>query len=417
MGPGFAPISGSDDAVPSEPSHQMRPRATAGLTIAACALSIALVGCGAELPAFFTAATPPPSAARGATIGSGAVKVGLILPLSAAGQAGTAASSLRNAAELAVGEFQNPNIQILVKDDGGTPEGAREAAEDALAEGAELLLGPLLAPTVQAAAEAARVANRPIVAFSTDASVAERGVYLLSFMPESEVKRVVAYAAGQGRRSFAALVPETPYGLVAEAAFRSVVEARDAQVVAVERYQADGSAMEAAVARLASALSGASPEADALFIPDGGEGLAALSQYLRAAGIGPKVKVIGTGVWNEARVFELPALQGGWFAAPDAAGFNAFATRYRERFGSEPTRIATLGYDGASLIAALARTQGAQRFSETVLTNPAGFNGADGVFRFRQNGVNERGLAVLEIRNGAAVTVSPAPKALTASGT
>jgi hypothetical protein len=120
-------------------------------------------------------------------------------------------------------------------------------------------------------------------------------------------------------------------------------------------------------------------------------------------------------VWNEARVFGLPALQGGWFAAPDNRGFAAFAGRYRARFGSDPTRLATLSYDAVSLAAALARTQGSQRFSEAVLTSSSGFAGADGVFRFRPDGTNERALAVQEIRANGAVTVNAAPRAL--SGT
>ena len=129
------------------------------------------------------------------------------------------------------------------------------------------------------------------------------------------------------------------------------------------------------------------------------------------------MKPIGTGVWNEPRVFAVPALQGGWFASPDNRGFNAFAGRYRARFNADPTRLATLSYDAVSLAAALARTQGSQRFAESVLTNPSGFAGADGVFRFRLDGTNDRALAVQEIRNGSVATVSAAPRALSASGT
>ena len=124
------------------------------------------------------------------------------------------------------------------------------------------------------------------------------------------------------------------------------------------------------------------------------------------------MKPLGTGVWNEPRVFAVPALQGGWFASPDNRGFNAFAGRYRARFNADPTRLATLSYDAVSLAAALARTQGSQRFSESVLTNPSGFAGADGVFRFKPDGTNDRALAVQEIRNGSVATVSAAPRAL-----
>ena len=43
-----------------------------------------------------------------------------------------------------------------------------------------------------------------------------------------------------------------------------------------------------------------------------------------------------------------------------------------------------------------------------------GFNGVDGVFRFRADGTNERGLAVMEIDNNAATVISPAPRSFAA---
>ena len=357
----------------------------------------------------------PPAAAAGDTIGTGSVRVALLLPLSGPGQGAVVAQSLRNAAELALAEFENPDVTILVKDDRGTPEGAREAASEALAEGAELIIGPLFAPSVQAAGQVARQAGRPVIAFSTDVSVATRGVYLLSFLAQAEVDRIVDYAAAQGRRSVAALIPETTYGSVVEAQFTEAAAQRGLRVAAIERYPAGQP--QAAVQRLAPVIAGPAPQADALFIPENARRhCRPSSQALQAAGFNPqRVKPLGTGVWNEARVFGLPALQGGWFAAPDNRGFNAFAGRYRARYGSDPTRLATLSYDAVSLAAALARTQGSQRFSEAVLTNSSGFAGADGVFRFRPDGTNDRALAVQEIRSGGAVTVSAAPRAL--SGT
>lgn len=380
-----------------------------GVLIASCSGSLSNMTGGEGV-----ASEPAPSV-PGTTIGTGNVKVALILPLSAGGQAGAAAVSLRNAAELAMSEFSQPDIQLLVKDDRGTPDGARAATQAAISEGAELILGPLFADAVRAAGQVARGAGRPVIAFSTDAGVAAPGVYLLSFMPESEVERVVAYAARQGQRSFAALIPNTAYGRVAQAAFQTAVARNGGRIVAMETYDRASAAAQAA--KIAAVAGGASPQVNAVFVPDSGDSLIAVAQALHGAGVDPqKVRMLGTGVWNEARIFSQPGLQGGWFAAPDAAGFNAFAQRYRAKYGSDPTRIATLGYDAVSLAAALVRTQGAQRFSEPVLTNASGFAGADGVFRFNPNGTNERGLAVLEIRNGTAVPVSPAPRQLGAGG-
>jgi ABC-type branched-subunit amino acid transport system substrate-binding protein len=384
----------------------------------AALVPLALAGCigsGSLTPPGAVGAVTP-EAATGETIGTGNVRVALILPLTGPGQGAVVAQSLRNAAELALTEFQDPDVTILVKDDRGTPEGAREAAGQAIAEGAELIVGPVFAGSVQAAGQAARQAGRPVIAFSTDASVATRGVYLLSFLAQAEVDRIVDYAAAQGRRSVAALIPETTYGNVVEAQFREAAARRGLRVAAIERYPAGQP--QAAVQRLAGVIGGAAPQADTLFVPDTGEGLAAVSQALQTAGFSPqRVKPIGTGVWNEPRVFALPAFQGGWFAAPDNRGFNAFAARYRARFNADPTRLATLSYDAVSLAAALARTQGSQRFTEGVLTNPSGVAGADGVFRFRPDGLNDRALAVQEIRGGGAVTVNAAPRALAPAGT
>lgn len=398
-----------------------RQRLLGALLVALAALSLG--GCvGGGMPGFGadTAEKAAPQAgtlqASGPTIGTGKVRVALILPLTGPGQGAAAGSAMRNAAELAIAEFQNPDLTILVKDDRGTPEGAREAATQAIAEGAELIVGPLFAGSVQAAGQVARQAGRPVIAFSTDASVAARGVYLLSFLPQSEVDRIVDHAVAQGKRSFAALIPDTSYGSVVEAQFREAAARRGARVVAIERYPVGQP--QAAVTRLTPLISGAAPQADALLLPENGDGVTAVGQALQAAGFDPtRVKPLGTGVWNDPRTLRIAALQGGWFAAPDTAGFNAFAGRYRARFGSEPIRLATLSYDAVSLAAALVRTQGSQRFTDPVLTNPSGFAGADGVFRFKPDGTNDRALAVYEVRSGAPVIVSPAPRVLGASGT
>ena len=376
-------------------------------------LPLALAACSggtSGLPGF-DSGTPTAGGATptGQTIGTGKVKVGLILPLTAEGQGAVVGNSLKNAAEMALAEFPNADLTLLVKDDRGTPEGARAAAQEALSEGAELIVGPLFAPSVQAAEQVARGANKPVIAFSSDSNVASRGIYLLSFPPENDVNRVIGYAAQQGRKSFAALVPDTAYGKVVEAAFQQAAANRGVRVAAIEHFGADPAAMKAAIQRLMPSLA----QADALFVPAAADTMPALGQALQEAGYNPaRVKPLGTGVWNDASVARVPAIQGGWFASPDTAGFNAFAGRYQQRFNSAPTRTATLAYDAVSLAAALARTQGSQRFSEAVLTNASGFAGADGVFRFRPDGQVERGLAILELRNGQIVTVNAAPRDL-----
>ena len=373
-----------------------RRRSLAGLVAVA---GVMLAGCSGSSSYFSStplAQAQPPAMppVPETTLGTGQVKVALILPLSAAGNAGIAGQAMRNAADMALAEFKAPNIQLLVKDDGGSGDGARLAAQQALDEGAEIILGPLFAQSVGVVGQVARSRNIPVIAFSTDANVASRGVYLLSFLPESDVSRIVQYATSNGKRSFAVLIPDNPYGTVVEAAFKQEVARRGGQIVALEHYPHDKVGMSGPVRNVAQAAA----RADALLIPDGGDALPDVAQVLVSSGVNTKkLQLLGTGLWDDPRVFATPALDGGWYAAPDGAGYRNFASRYEARFKQQPVRTATLAYDAVALIAALVKTQGPQRFSPEVLTNPSGFTGIDGLFRFRADGTNERGLAVLRV--------------------
>jgi ABC-type branched-subunit amino acid transport system substrate-binding protein len=383
-----------------------RRRLCAALCVAAAA---ALTACAGTNPELFSTTPPPQSSepALAATLGEGQVRVALILPLSARGNAGVAAQSMKNAADMALAEFKNPNIQLLVKDDGGTPQGAQAGAQQAISEGAEIIIGPLFAEAVSAVSSVARTRGIPVIAFSTDVSVAAHGVYLLSFLPETDVKRIVDFSISKGKRSFAALLPDSAYGAVVEGAFQQEVARRGGRIVALEKYPLDPSKMAEPARRVAQAAA----HVDSIFIPDGADAVPQVVQALAASGVDLKrVQLLGAGLWDDPRVFSTAALDGGWYAAPESSGFRNFSARYRARYGQDPVRTATLAYDAVALVAALVKTQGAQRFSEQVLTNSSGFSGIDGVFRFRPDGTNERGLAVLRVTPSGGQVVSPAPR-------
>lgn len=399
---------------PDLPAQRRRVLRTA-IGVAAAALLAACTGGAFDRLGISSPGEPDgaPAPQPGSAIGAGQVRVGLILPMSAPDNAGIAAVSMRNAAELAISEFKNPDIQLLVKDDGGTSQGAQAAVQQALAEGARIIVGPIFAQSVSAVGPIARQRGVPVIAFSTDTNVAARGVYLLSFLPETDVHRIIDYAIARGKRSFAALIPENAYGAVVEAAFQQAVARRGARVVALERYPADPAGRQEAIRRVAQAAR----QADAVFIPDNAETVPQIVQGLIAAGANlRRLQLIGTGLWDEPALFANASMNGGWFAAPRADGFRNFAARYRARYGQEPVRTSSLAYDAVALIAALVKTQGAQSLNDQTLTTSSGFAGIDGVFRFRADGTNERGLAVMEIKPTGPVVVSAPPRSF-GSGT
>ena len=238
--------------------------------LSAVAVLAALTACtsssfnrtGGEVPARAAGQAQP-----GTQIGSGQIRVALILPLSAPGNAGVAATSMKNAADMALAEFKNPNIQLLVKDDGGNPQTAQADAQQAIAEGAEIIIGPLFAQSVSAVGQVARQRGIPVIAFSTDASVAAPGVYLLSFLPASDVKRIVEYAVSRGKRSFAALLPDNAYGSVVQAAFQQEVPRHGGRILAIEKYPLDPGKIAEPVHKIAQVAG----RVDNIFIPDGAD--------------------------------------------------------------------------------------------------------------------------------------------------
>jgi branched-chain amino acid transport system substrate-binding protein len=339
------------------------------------------------------------------------VKVALILPVSAAGHPGLIGKSLKQAAELALFERDNPTLQLLIKDDKGTPEGAKAAAEEAVRAGAALILGPLFAKSVTAIAPVARQANIPVITFSNDRQVAGNGVYLLSFQPGPDVERVVSYAAAQGKRRFVALVPEDPFGKIVEAAFKEAASRSQVTLVAIERYPASANGMLEPLRRIGEAIKAAEAEGspvDALFLPGGQDNLEMIGRLLPQADIDTqKVKLIGTGGMDYPNAGRDPRLVGAWYPGPDPRGWSDFAQKYAKSYNQSPPRIASLAYDAVSMAIALSSGEG-QRFTAAALTRASGFTGVDGAFRLLPDGTTERALAILEVQKFGTGAIDPA---------
>src|SRR5580698_1832858 len=388
--------------------------------IAGMAAIAALSACTPPKPAPLpvVAPPPPPVAANplardqsnylrlpNMTPGVTPVRVGIILPFSSGTPATRAlAAAMLKAAELALFDSGNRAILLMTADE-GSPDQAGAATSKLLSEGAEIIVGPLFGPSVAEVAPIARDRGVPVLAFSTERSVAGNGVYLLSFLPQNEVRRVLSYAAAEGHHNFAAMVPQTPYGDVVANAFGDAVKSVNATNVDVEHFAPDSAAV------MAPSASVAKSNADAVLIAQGGGVLRAIAPSLAFNGLDPaKVKLLGTGLWDDAAITREQTLDGGWFAAPEPDADGAFTEKYRNVYGAAPPQLASLAYDAISLVALLSQGQPYHRFTQAALMDPNGFSGVDGIFRFNTDGTSERGLAILEVQPDGFHVVSPAPK-------
>jgi branched-chain amino acid transport system substrate-binding protein len=337
--------------------------------------------------------------------------VALLLPLT--GSSAALGQAMLNAAQIALFDLADDRFELLTRDTQGSATGAASAAQSAIAAGAQLILGPLLAAEVEAVKPIAQAAHVPVIAFSTATQLAGGGTYLMGFTPNQEVARVTAYAHSQGHSRFAVLAPRSAYGELVADAVRDAVAGVGATLVRVEFYDPSINDMAASVRQFANE----GHDYDALFLAEGDGRLKALAPQLPYFNIDPsQVKLLGTGLWDEPGLGVEPALDGGWYAAPSPAARAAFEQHYRAVYKTAPPRLATLGYDATALAAILARAPQGADFSDATLTNPNGFAGVDGIFRLRPDGLVQRGLGVLEVHRGAGTVIDPAPDSFQSLG-
>lgn len=325
-------------------------------------------------------------------------KVALLLPMT--GPNANLGEALFNAAQLALFDTSDEGFALQPIDTRGTPEGAAAAARQAVESGASLVLGPIFSPEVKAAGQVTRPAGIPMVAFTTDITAAGDGVHALGVLPRSQVARVVAQARQRGITRFAMLAPDNDYGRTVAAAYQDVVRAAGGVVSRQELY---GDVAEA-VQRLAAGPGGGF---EAVLIADGGPRLRAAAQAI--AGLGTKVQLLGTALWNDPALGTEPALAGGWFPAPPQSEHNEFVADYQKSFIAAPPSIASLAYDATALAAVVAK-RSQQTPPAAALTDPNGFAGVDGIFRLLPDGGNQRGLAVWEVTPDGARQIAPAPR-------
>lgn len=381
----------------------------------------------------------------------GPIKVGLLLPLS--GRYARIGEAMLNAAQLALFDIADEDFSLVVRDTGGTPQGAVEAGRAVMAENVRLILGPLFATSVDAIAPEARAGQIPVIAFSNDRSVAGSGVYVMGLAPQPQIDRMIAYASKQGLSRFAVMAPSSPYGQAVVMALQESVQRYGVSLSRVVTYPPDTAdvtlevrnladydmrhaalldqrrvlaargddAAKLALKRLDGLDTLGQPDFDAVILPEAGKRLQVIAPSLAYYDIDPaEVRFLGTSIWEDPNLGREPSLAGGWFAAPQPELWQGFAGRYKDTFGDTPPRVVSLAYDATALAAVLARGAAKEStsfaYEDITITQPSGFAGIDGVFRFLPDGVTQRRLAVLELMPDGYKVIDPAQQGFQDNG-
>ena len=369
---------------------------------------------GLALGALTLAACEPVTTAGNAPSVStdGRVAVALMVP-GASGQATDQllSRSLENAARLAIADLGTNRIDLRVYNTSGQPGEAGAIAQRAVADGAKVILGPVFAQEANAAGVAVASQGVNVLSFSNNTDIAGANVFVLGPTFENTAQRLVRYAAAQGQRRVMIIHDRTPAGEAGRAAIARAVSGSGATLAQTMGYEFSQNGVTQAAPAIAAAARASG--ADALFFTaDSAGSLPLVTQLLRDQGLSPaQARYLGLTRWDIPQAtLALPGVQGGWFALPDPALYQAFQARYQGAYGEVPHPIAGLAYDGIAAVGALLSTGRPDALSRGALTQNSGFAGVSGVFRFNADGTNERGLAVAEIRNRQVVVIDPAPR-------
>lgn len=346
------------------------------------------------------------------------VAVALLVPHGAASpQEQALAQDLERAARLAVADLQGVNIDLRVYGTAGNPARAQEAALNAVADGAKIIIGPLRAEAANAAAVAVANQNVNVLAFSNNPTIAGGNLFILGQTFDSTANRLAGFAARQGKSRVLTVYSTNVAGELGKAAIENAVQANGGSVAGSVGYEFSQDGVVAAVPRIKSAA--ASGNADAIFMTSNAAGaLPLFTQMLPEQGLGPDVlQYVGLARWDvPPQTLELPGVQGGWFALPDPGRTAEFRSRFAAANGESPHDLAGLAYDGIAAVGALVKTNRRDQLSRAALTQSAGFQGVTGVFRFLPDGSNERGLAVGTVRDQKVVILDPAPRSFGGAG-
>ncbi len=325
-------------------------------------------------------------------------RVGVLLPLS--GDAANVGNSLKNAAMLALEDINNPNLILQFYDTKSSPEGAREAAENAINQDVKLIIGPLMAAEVEAVSAETRRHDVPVVAFSTNESVLQNQVYTLGLLIGEQIERIVNYASSQGRQQFALLLPDNSTGIAVAKEAIKAVKRNGGRVVKVAFYEPNTNDFSSIVKKLTNYENRASSAEgigfDAVIIPESGSRLkSATAMFGYYDVFAPEVLFMGTSVWENTNLSKETTLQKAVYPALSRSYSAYFNKKYRTLFGVYPSGLAAFGYDAVALASSLSKKGNTDL--NAAITNPSGFSGINGAFRIFANGKNQHSLDVMQI--------------------
>jgi ABC-type branched-subunit amino acid transport system substrate-binding protein len=357
--------------------------------------------------------------------------VAMLIPLS--GAQGKLGESLWNAAQMALFDSQESYLNLIPIDTKGSDEGAIMAAEKAIRNGVDIIIGPLNASASRAIAPLVNNANITVISLSNDSDIASDNIFPMGFDPHAQLYALFHYAKQQGKNNIVIFAPDNDYGkLVVNYANSYANDTSNIRITGHILYNVDSTDFNPYIAELLTKdiynkLSAAvnlekTGDSDGVTakekLPFNSVLIAALHSknlrtiaaqldYLNIAP--PDTQLMGLQTWESfSNLHQEPSLQRAWFVSNFTPHLTAFTKRFRENFNKNPFRITSIAYDAVATLNAL--KAGGYDLSQSTLTTDRGFTGVDGIFRFLKTGYVQRAYSIRQITAGGYITLQDAPQ-------
>lgn len=330
------------------------------------------------------------------------MKVAMLLPLS--GKNANIGKQLLDASQLAAYDLQADNVNIIPINTETTTDAISKKLD---AEQPDIVVGPLYAADTQKLYPLAEQRGICMISFSNDDKLTNNNcLFLLGVMPDESVKRAAQYSFNNGVEDIYAVLPDSKYGSVVETRLAEFNTEEQSKTKVLGKYSTQNFAKDSSQAsvNILSFVKGNS----ALMIPESGKIINTIENHLKSKNTTlANYRLIGTGLWDNETIAQNKALEGAIFASPPKAMRESYEKRFFTQYGYNPSKLTTLSYDSLALVKALSGN-GKSTITREKLLNPYGFKGVTGLFRFTNNGLNERALSIFSIKGGKVVEVEPA---------
>lgn len=320
----------------------------------------------------------------------GKLNVAVILPLT--GKASSIGAGMQNAMFLASDDFKNNKVVLKFYDTNSSMDGANQAAQRAISEGAQLILGPLMSEEVEGVADIALSADVPVVSFTTSPQVLQKGIYSIGLLNGEQIDKAISYASTRGRKKLALLVPDNNSGLnIAKSALMSSLK-QDVELVKIGFYNQNTLDFSSIIAEISAPL-----DFDTILIAGGGNRLKSMASMFAAHNnvLYPDMLFLGTSAWEGTNLSKETTLHHGVYPMMNKGYGAYFSDKYKNTFGEQPKPIYSFAYDSVLLASTIAAKN--QKNIEDVITSKNGFIGVNGYFKILPTGESVHSLDMLEV--------------------